>query len=379
MALMIPRAAYYDPFVFKQEMNQLFSTGYEFVGMASELAADKDFLCVDYAGCAIVVQNFRGTLRAYKNVCSHRFNKIQFEERGNRSLTCRYHGWTYNAEGRPIGVGERVEAVDDLADLLCLEEYHIERCGLFVFVRRAKSDVTLRQFLGEFYEVLEKLSEAMGPVIHFGTVPHKANWKMLVENVVDNTHCALLHKDSFVSFGFCRAPVEDVVIDGVHSSWHVPRTALARDNLRNRALSHLKDRRFTHDSFWHLFIFPNLFLASTEGINFYVGHALPMGPEETRLRIRYLEPKVELRPKERARQDMLNEQTRKYGLDVVEEDRPILESMQTGVRLAHTDGVMAVGEPRIRSFMNGYAKLMAGETVSSVPIEVRSESAEVGA
>jgi phenylpropionate dioxygenase-like ring-hydroxylating dioxygenase large terminal subunit len=364
MTAMIQRQAYYDPAVFEREMTGIFATGFEFVGMASELANDKDFICVDYAGCAIVVQNFRGTLRAYKNVCSHRFNKIQYEDRGNRSLTCRYHGWTYNAQGRPIGVGERVEAVDDLADRLCLEEYHIERCGQFVFVRRAANDLTLREFLGEFHAVLEKLSHDMGPVIHFGTVPHKANWKVLVENVVDNTHCALLHKDSFVNFGFCRAPVEDVVIDGPHSSWHVPRTPMARDNLRNRALSHLKDRGFAHDSFWHLFIFPNLFLASTEGINFYIGHALPMGADETRLRVRYLEPRVDLSPKERARQDMLNEQTRKYGLDVVEEDRPILESIQLGARLAHTDGVMAVGEPRIRAFMDSYAGRMAGEAAS---------------
>ena len=372
---MIPNTYYYDPAVFDREMTELFATGYEFVGLAAELANNKDFLCVDYAGCAIVVQNFRGVLRAYKNVCSHRFNKIQFEERGNRSLTCRYHGWSFNADGRPIGVGERVEAVDDLADLLCLEEYHIERCGQFVFVRRAKSDLTLRQYLGTFYDVLENLSEHMGPQIHFGTVPHRANWKVLVENVVDNTHCSVLHKDSFVSFGFCRAPVEDVVIDGVHSSWHVPRTPLDRDNLRNRALSHLKGRSFAHDSFWHLYIFPNLFLASTEGINFYIGHALPMSADETRLRVRYLEPKVELNPKERARQDMLNEQTRKYGLDVVEEDRPILESIQTGVRLAHTNGVMAKGEPRIRSFMDGYLKRMAGKEVRSGPIEVQREDA----
>ena len=53
----------------------------------------------------------------------------------------------------------------------------------------------------------------------------------------------------------------------------------------------------------------------------------------------------------------------------MEEDRPILESIQTGVKLAHTDGLMAVGEPRIKSFMDGYLARMSGETLTSKAIE----------
>lgn len=356
---MIPTDHYYSQPVFERELERLFERGFEFVGMATELQNDKDFVCVDYSGCAIVVQNFKGTIKAFKNVCSHRFNKLQTEAAGNRPLVCGYHGWSYNAAGEPIGVGNRIEDVADIQQLLCLTEYRVELCGQFVFVSRDPAGGTLHEFLGSFYPVLENLGASLGPRIHLGHVPHKANWKVLVENVIDNYHCALLHRETFVSFGFCRSPVEDVVVEDVHSSWHVPRTAMKRDGLRKRALSHLQGRNFAHDSFYHLYIFPNLFIASTEGISFYIGHALPLGPEETILRVRYFEPKVELKPSERVRQDMLNEQTRTYGLEIVEEDRPILENIQKGVRLANNPGVVVKGEPRISAFMSRYNELMA--------------------
>lgn len=356
---MIPNNHYYRPDVFEQEIGRLFAGSFEFVGLTTELQQDRDFVCVDYAGCAIVVQNFKGTLKAFKNVCSHRFNQIQWEDRGNRPLTCRYHGWSYNASGAPIGAASRVEDLAEVQQMLCLTEYRLETCGLFVFVTRTRTDTTLREYLGSFYEVLETLSLSIGPQIHFGRVPHKANWKVLVENVIDNQHCALLHRETFVSFGFCRTPVEDVVLEGVHSSWHVPRTAMPRDGVRRRALSHLKSRSFAHDSFYHIYIFPNLFIASTEGISFYIGHALPIAAEETVLRVRYHEPKVQLDGSQRVRQDLLNDQTRTYGLDIVEEDRPILESIQKGVRLANNDGVVTKGEPRIAAFMDRYSELMS--------------------
>jgi phenylpropionate dioxygenase-like ring-hydroxylating dioxygenase large terminal subunit len=182
---------------------------------------------------------------------------------------------------------------------------------------------------------------------------------VLVENVVDNYHCPILHKDSFVAFGFCRSPVEDTIVDPAgHSSWHVPRSEVERENLRRRALSHLAERSYTHDSFYHVYVFPNLFVASTEGMNFYVGHAVPVGPEQSVLRARYFEPRVELKPSHRARQDMLNDQTSIYGINVVEEDRVILEAVQRGVRVSQKPGIVGDGEPRIKAFMDHYKARM---------------------
>ncbi|VXD00998.1 aromatic ring-hydroxylating oxygenase subunit alpha [Sphingomonas sp. 8AM] len=361
---MIPRGHYYRDDVLEQEINCLFQSGYEFVCLLSEVANDKDFVCIDYRGCAVVVQNFKGELRAFQNVCTHRFNAIQHDERGNRSLTCQYHGWTFNSRGCPIGVEARVVSGSGGALDLCLPEYRIDTCGQFVFIKRSASDLTLPEFLGGYYAVLEEISQHLGPVTLFRSVPHKANWKVLVENVIDNVHCPILHRDTFVAFGFCRTPVEQTEIDGPHSSWHVPRVEIAREKLRARAMAHLDARAYKHNSFYHIYIFPNLFIASTEGASFYIGHALPIGPETTSLRARYLGPRVELKEAHRARQDVLDAQSEASGLRIVEEDRFILESIQRGVRLSTKPGAIVKGEPRIEAFMKTYVALMDGNASS---------------
>jgi phenylpropionate dioxygenase-like ring-hydroxylating dioxygenase large terminal subunit len=129
--------------------------------------------------------------------------------------------------------------------------------------------------------------------------------------------------------------------------------------VRRRALAHLDARDYRHDSFFHIHIFPNLFVASTEGASFYIGHALPIGPEETMLRVRYLAPALDVEERHRPKQELLNNQTTASGLRIVEEDRPILERIQKGVRLTAKPGALLNNEPRIASFMQAYTSAMA--------------------
>lgn len=366
---MIPNSAYRDPETFHEELGTLFNRGWQFVAMTSELANDRDFVCVDYPGTSLVVQNFKGELRAFQNVCTHRFGKIQTEERGNRPLTCRYHGWSYNADGEPAGLPRRREyQLQERGADLCLPRYRVEACGKLVFVSQQHDGVSLRDYLGSFYQAIEEISPHIGAELHFGTVPHKANWKVLVENVLDNLHCNLLHKETFFAWGYCRLPLEDTIIDGPHSSFHVPRMEMEREGSRRRALSHLAGRGFAHDSFYHVLIFPNLLIASTEGYSFYVGHVIPTAPNETMLRTRYFEPAVELSAGKRARQDLVNETTRDQALKIIEEDRPILENVQRGIEISEKPGIVAESEVRVRAFFEAYSNLMSGQAAAGSPV-----------
>jgi phenylpropionate dioxygenase-like ring-hydroxylating dioxygenase large terminal subunit len=154
-------------------------------------------------------------------------------------------------------------------------------------------------------------------------------------------------------------------MDKGHSSFHVPRTETEDESIRRRFLSHLKSREFHHNSFYHIHIFPNLLVASTEGISFYVGHVLPVGPEETILRMRYFEPNVELKaPRHRARQDLLNEQTNAHGTEIIEEDRSVLEGVQKSIRVADGSGRIGSGETRMLTFMQYYLEMM-GEVAAA--------------
>lgn len=379
---MIPKLNYQSPEILDQEMRRLFMGGFQFAALTTELANDRDFVVVEQHGCSIVVQNFKGELRAFQNVCSHRFNKIQTEERGNRPLTCRYHAWTYDRTGFPAGLPKRQQFLtgDDARDreLLCLTRYEVECCGKFVFVRMTPGPQTLREYLGPFWEVLEDMSRHLGAEIHFRSVQHAANWKLLVENVLECYHCSTVHRETFVPWGVGRKPIQDVVLGHGHSSSHFPREPQKREELRLRYLSHMKDRSFSHSSFYHIFIFPNLFIASSEGLSFYVGHALPVGPEATVLRMRNYEPAVELKPRHRTRQDQINAHDMSLAVNLIEEDRAILENVQRGLKVSDKPGILGEEEVRIRNFHQHYLQSMSegGATAAPEPAAAGSAGAE---
>lgn len=356
---MIEKEAYYSTGIFEEENRLLFRGGFQFAALTSELDHDRDFVSVDHFGQSVVIQNFKGDLKAFQNVCTHRFNKIQTEPRGNRALTCRYHGWSFDRTGFPSGMPKRDQFLSEDNRKLCLTEYEVQTCGKFVFIRE-EGEGSLEEHLGEFYSVLQDLSSHIGAEIHFCHVPHAANWKLLVENVLECYHCATVHKDTFVPLGVGRLPIDQVLVNRGHSSSHFPRVDDEREVLRQRYLSHLKERGMVHNSFYHIHIFPNLFISSGEGLSFYVGHALPLAADQTLLRMRIFEPAVELSPKHRARQEPINEGTVSTSMALIEEDRAILENIQNGIRISDKPGQLGAEEVRIKAFQETYRRRMRG-------------------
>jgi phenylpropionate dioxygenase-like ring-hydroxylating dioxygenase large terminal subunit len=371
---MLDKRAFTDEAVLGNEAETLFKAGFMFVGLTEELANERDFVTLDYPGAAIVVQNFKGELKAFQNVCAHQFARLQTEVRGNRLLMCRYHGWNYNAAGFPFGIPRRSEYKLDDVDPKCLslKPFRVETCGRFVFVAAPDCPFDLRAWLGGFWQTLEELSTHLGREHRFAELPHRANWKLLVENVLDYYHCATLHRETFVADGYCVTGPQDVIVDGPHSSFQLPRTPSTnedKETLRRRFLSHLAKRSFQHDSYLHLFIFPNLFVSSTEGRAFFVGQALPVSAGETNLRARYYEP-AGLADRHRSRQDMVNRQFSDTGLAIIaDEDKPMLESIQANMAVAEGPGFLGKGETRIRAWRESYTRAMAQGLATALAAE----------
>lgn len=361
-AVPLVKAAYYREDWLKTEIDHLFAGGWLFVGTATELAENNSFVTLDLPGIALVVQNFRGELRAFQNICTHRFNRIQTEERGRRPLMCGYHAWNFDQSGFPVGRPKRGDYPADTPEArerLCLPRYRVERCGAFVFVDISGKAPALADYLGDVALELEAISAAMGSEIRFASVPHEANWKLLVENVLECYHCAAVHPQTFIGgLGIGHHPVRDVAVSGGNSSCHFPRAEIKREHLRRKILSHLAERSYAHDSFFHIYVFPNLFISSQEGLTFYIGQALPTDARHTVLRTRVYEPKIEFSQGGRARQDMLNQQSVEIAAQVIEEDRTVLEAVQRGMEVSTKPGMLGAEEVRIAAFFDHYRHRM---------------------
>ena len=57
---MLPCKNYFRPEILEEELDALFDPVWQFGALLSELAADRDFVCVDHRGTSAVLQNVRG-------------------------------------------------------------------------------------------------------------------------------------------------------------------------------------------------------------------------------------------------------------------------------------------------------------------------------
>ena len=196
---------------FEKEINTIFENNWQFACLKCELEEKFSYFVVEYASASYFITNTgKNGLKAFKNVCSHRANKIFVDDFGKRPIMCLYHNWTYNSVGEPINAFskefyEKPEAAD-----LFLDQYNVQIVGEFIFVNLSNSAITIQQQLGIFYDKLIEISEALGKRISYDTNLHKSNWKLLVENVLECYHCLPIHKNSlFERLGIGDKPYEN--------------------------------------------------------------------------------------------------------------------------------------------------------------------------
>jgi benzoate/toluate 1,2-dioxygenase alpha subunit len=199
----VDRDIYLDPAVFEAEIKNVFEGTWQFLCHESQVKKAGDYFATYIGRQPVYVHRQKdGTLRAFLNSCSHRAAILTPLKQGNSgSLTCRFHGWTYGADGHCIrvknletGFGEGYDRSRfDLKRVPRLESYR----G-FVFGSLNPGVPELREFLGAAAPFVEFIADqsAAGMEILSGSQTYviHGNWKMQAENAVDGYHTSTVHR-----------------------------------------------------------------------------------------------------------------------------------------------------------------------------------------
>ncbi|OYQ34223.1 hypothetical protein CHU95_12295 [Niveispirillum lacus] len=122
-------------------------TGWALLGQAGDLAEHGQWITGWVGTVPVVVRNFSGSLRGFRNVCSHRFALMLTEPAGRGPLRCPYHAWVYDAEGIPktIPFNDSDFHLDDTArQALALPAVAVCLTGGLIFVNlQADADPAL--------------------------------------------------------------------------------------------------------------------------------------------------------------------------------------------------------------------------------------------
>lgn len=342
---------YFEPEIWAVERRQIFERSWQLVGLRHTLAHHQDFIQADIAGRSILVQNFDGDLRGFYNVCSHRHARLRSAECGNGLLRCPYHGWTYNAEGVPVGIPGNAEyfGLDrDARQALALRPVAVECCGDLVFARLAPHGPDLAATLGAYGEPLAHLSQTLGEPFERRAVTWAANWKIGVESAIEGYHLDMIHPDSFRPLTAGIRPAE---FSGPHSYGPTDLSDEGSASIGRMAarLGLARTERYT--GYDHFFIFPNMMAVASAGTFLSLQIYEPAGPEATRLKF-WMSAGASTKPAQRrsVTSRAIERSLIEFNEQVLGEDQRISEQVQLGKHLAAGPAHLGRNEDRIAAF-----------------------------
>ncbi|NKQ51874.1 Rieske 2Fe-2S domain-containing protein [Amycolatopsis sp. K13G38] len=201
----VHRATMTDQGVYSEELAKIFARSWLYVGHESEVREPGDYVRRPVGGRPVFMVRGRksGEVNVFHNTCSHRGAVVCRRDQGNAKIfQCFYHAWTFDTEGRLVGMPGR-EAYDEPAfdELGLAPVAKVESYRGFVFCCFDPGAAGLTEYLAGAREYLDLVVDgADGDVeIIKGTQQYgmAANWKLLVENSVDGYHAASTHDTYF--------------------------------------------------------------------------------------------------------------------------------------------------------------------------------------
>lgn len=321
---MINSAFYWSNEIFEREKFSL-TNSWIYVGLTTDIPNHHDYGTFELFGKSYFYQNIQHKIVVFENKCIHRFSKIFNEPSGNKSMTCQYHGWTYDSDGNLLN-----KNIDVKCNKLTAVKFEI--CGKFIFVSLGNSDVNLQTYLGDFYSMLVNFSNLFDKCQSNTDVLHDCNWKLMIENVLECYHCSTVHKNTFIPMGIGREKMINYKNFDGHSFCEYPKSDVQISKNEKFINGFLEDRVLKHNSYSHCFIFPNLLFSSSEGKSFYVGKIEMLEPTKTNLNIKLFSPKFNNPITVNQNMvDSIADFSKNSTLNVINEDLTILNSQQSNI------------------------------------------------
>jgi len=256
------------------EREQIFHRSWQFLCHEEKLRRPGDYATLNLEGQSVVaLRDEANRLRAFYNVCQHRGHELLFGDGNTRRITCPYHAWTYDLDGR-LRRAPRSEQLENFdQDAICLQPLRIELFCHLVFVNLDPHAAALAEQSGELAAEVMRYAPDLGRLTFSTRLSYRirANWKAVVDNFLECYHCPVAHRgfSSMIDMDSYR-----VETHGIYSS-HMAK-ARAGDN----DAYDIADAPVTDHAVWYLW--PNLTLMRYPGRgNFMVWRFYPLGPQET--------------------------------------------------------------------------------------------------
>ena len=249
----IDPAVYTDPAFAEREHRAIFESMPIVAGLTRDIPEAGDMMLFEVLGPSILLVRAKsGRVNAFLNMCPHRAAKVVTECSRRTRMTCRFHAWTFDLEGKLIGQPgkEGFEGIDK-SELGLIPVAVTEWNGLiFVQLNADQGEIDIDGHLGAFAKELRHLELEKASPVSRSEIPCDANWKYAYDTYGESYHFASLHPTTIGQLAHSNIMVYDNY--GLHARLAFPRAEFM-------AYQDLPEEEWPHTDYGGLyFLFPNL-------------------------------------------------------------------------------------------------------------------------
>ena len=201
----IDPAIYTDPVRFELEKRELFRNRPILAGLTLDIPEPGDSMLVDVLGPPIlIVRTKEAAVKAYLNMCTHRAARLVTDCKRRMRMTCLFHGWTFDLNGKLIGLPgkEGFEGLEK-SDLGLIPVPVAEWHGL-IFVRATPrgEPIDVADWLGSMGDELAYLELEKAAPVMSSQLSTETNWKYAYDTYGESYHFATLHQTTIGALAY---------------------------------------------------------------------------------------------------------------------------------------------------------------------------------
>lgn len=284
----LPSRWYSDRDVFREEQRTILRRSWHYVTHTGTLAEPGDVFPWELGGVPIVlVRGNDGEIRGYENICRHRAFPVVTAPGNHRSLTCHYHGWTYDLGGALVNAPKANGPLGfDIAEL-CLPRVQVAVWGPTVWVNPSLDAPSFEEWTAGANGglSLDDLLLSRGCDVRDAMQATEwsweidANWKVFQDNTIECYHCPTTHPE------FSRAVVQDPAqqIMAVGGRYWIHHSIPFRQGIP-------EGPTYVPDTYWYNWVFPATYLQHS-GKGFDIGSIDIVDVDRLRFRHLWFAPK----------------------------------------------------------------------------------------
>ena len=346
--------AYVDEDRYQKEVDRIFKRLPLALCLSSELPNDNTHRAMNVIDTPVLITRGKDSkVRAFLNICRHRGSKICEEGTGKkRNFVCPYHAWTYDHEGKLIGMyGEKTFGDIKKEDFGLIELMCSERSGLVWVMLNPEENFNIDKWLGDFAPELDTLNLENWH-IHEQREIDGPGWKVALDGYLEAYHHNQLHGDTVGKHTVGNLLVLDTY--GPHQRLTFGRKTLKDliDKPETEWKSPQENIRLIHSGF------PNLSISGVLGDHCLVSQIFPTSsPNRTITRQTILSAKKPETDKELQNTNEFSEMVRQA---VVEEDYKIGLEIQSNIsHMGSNDFIYGKNEPAVQNYHSWIKSFMS--------------------